>query len=165
MCVMLSADYYFVEALFMWNDSKSLVLSKVSVWLFMALLLVCAILAPRLVNRLIFMSGAARDAGSTLFLITIYAGSIPAAALLGVFNVFLRRLGKGIVFVRENIVSLRQISWCCFAGAVICIISAFYYFPWLAIGVAAAFMGLILRVVKNVFSKAVSLQDDAELTI
>jgi len=149
----------------MWNDSKSLILSKISVWLFMVLLLVCAILAPRLVDRLMFMSGAASDAGSTFFLVTIYAGSIPAGVLLVVFNVFLNRIGRGIVFVRENIGSLRQISWCCFIGAAICIVSAVYYLPWLAIGVAAAFMGLILRVVKNVFSKAVSLQDDAELTI
>jgi len=164
---MLFCAYRFRKGIFiiMWNDSKSLYLSKVSVWLFMVLLLVCAILAPRLVSRLLLMSYAARDAGRIFFLVTIYAGSIPAAALLVIFNVFLRRIGRGIVFVRENIVSLRQISWCCFTGAFICIISAFYYLPWLAIGVAAAFMGLILRVVKNVFAKAVSLQDDAELTI
>jgi hypothetical protein len=149
----------------MWNESKSLMLSKISVWLFMALLVVCLVLAPRLVARLIFMSHSASDAGNALFLLTIYAGAIPAGALLVVFNIFLSRIGKGIVFAGENIRSLRQISWCCFIGAVICILSALYYLPWLAIGVAAAFMGLILRVVKNVFSKAVSLQDDAELTI
>jgi len=149
----------------MWNESKSLMLSKVSVWLFMALLVVCLVLAPRLVARLIFMSSPASDAGNALFLLTIYAGAIPAGALLAVFNIFLSRIGKGIVFARENIRSLRQISWCCFIGAVICTLSALYYLPWLAIGVAAAFMGLIVRVVKNVFSKAVSLQDDAELTI
>ena len=33
------------------------------------------------------------------------------------------------------------------------------------VGVAAAFMGLIVRVVKNVFARAVSLQDDADYTI
>jgi hypothetical protein len=33
------------------------------------------------------------------------------------------------------------------------------------VAVAAAFMGLIVRVGKNVFSKAVSLQDDADFTI
>jgi len=149
----------------MWNESKSLMLSKVSVWLFMLLLVVCTILAPRLVARLIFLSENAQDAGNTFFLITIYAGAIPAGALLVIFNVFLRRIEKGIVFVKENITSLRQISWCCFIGAIICTLSALYYLPWLAIGIAAAFMGLIVRVVKNVFSKAVSLQDDVKLTI
>lgn len=163
--VLYSPQLVVVEGIFMWNDSKSLILSKVSVWLFMALLLACIILAPRLVARLISMSGPASDAGSTLFLVTIYAGSIPAGALLVVLNSFLHRIGKGIVFDRKNIGSLRQISWCCFAGAAICTISAIYYPPWLAIGIAAAFVGLILRVVKNVFSKAVALQDDAELTI
>jgi hypothetical protein len=149
----------------MWNDSKSLVLSKICIAMFMVLLLVSAILAPRLVARLISMSSQAHAAGSTLFLATIYVGSVPAALLLGCLYVFLRRIAMGRVFVRENIAFLRYISWCCFAGAVICTASGLYYLPWYAIGIAAAFMGIVVRVIKDVFAKAVSLQDDAELTI
>jgi len=40
-----------------------------------------------------------------------------------------------------------------------------YWIPWFAVGIAAAFMGLIVRVIKNVVAKAVSLQDDADFTI
>ena len=149
----------------MWNDSKSLILSKVCVILFMVLLLACAVLAPRLVNTLMRMSLQASLAGAALFLYTIYAGCAAAAALLVFLYILLRRIGAGQVFVRENTAYLRYISWCCFAGALICLASAFYYIPWLAIGVAAAFMGLIVRVVKNVIAKAVSLQDDADFTI
>jgi len=149
----------------MWNDSKSLILSKICVILFMALLLACAILAPRLVAILIRMSIQAKLAGAALFLYTIYAGSAAAAALLVFLYMLLRRIGAGQVFVRENTAYLRYISWCCFAGALICVVSAYYYVPWLAIGVAAAFMGLIVRVVKNVVAKAVSLQEEADFTI
>jgi len=131
----------------------------------MALLLACAVFAPRLVARLVEMSMMAREAGATLFLATIYSGSVPAGALLVWLFMLLRRIAAGQVFVRENTAYMRYISWCCFAGAVICVASAFYYTPWLAIGVAAAFMGLIVRVVKNVVAKAVSLQDDADFTI
>jgi len=149
----------------MWNDSKSLVLSKICVFLFMALLLTCMILAPRLVDWLIWMSIQARTAGKALFLATIYTGCVPAAALLVSLYILLHRIDTKRVFMKENIACLRHISWCCFAGAVICLVSALYYVPWLAIGVAAAFMGLIVRVVKNVVAKAVSLQDDADFTI
>ena len=149
----------------MWNDSRSLVLSKVCVILFMALLLVCAIFAPRLVSWLMWISAMARAGGRELFLSTIYTGCVPAAILLIMLYRLLQRINSGEVFVRKNIAYLRYISWCCFIGAVICIASTYYYLPWLAVGVAAAFMGLIVRVVKNVFAKAVSLQDDANFTI
>ena len=149
----------------MWNDSKSLVLSKICVVLFLALLLASAAFAPRIVARLIGMSAQAHEAGLGLFLATIYVGCVPAIALLAYLHLLLRRLSAGRVFVSENTVCLRHISWCCFAGSVICLTSALYYIPWGVVGIAAAFMGLVVRVIKNVFAKAVSLQDDAELTI
>ena len=52
-----------------------------------------------------------------------------------------------------------------FCGAIISLISTFYYFPWIFIAVAAAFMGLIVRVVKNVVAQAVELKNESELTI
>ena len=149
----------------MWNDSRSLTLSKVCVIMFMALLLVCAVLAPRLVDWLIYMSILARSAGKVLFLATIYIGCIPAAALLVCLYRLLQRIGQGDVFIKKNAGYLRFISWCCFCGTLICAASSLYYLPWLAIAIAAAFMGLIVRVVKNVIAKAISLQDDADYTI
>ena len=149
----------------MWNDTKSLALSKICVVLFMALLVVCTVLAPRLISTLMRLSIQADLAGAALFMGTIYAGCVPAAALLIFLYILLRRIGAGQVFVNENTACLRYISWCCFAGAAITLASALYYLPWLAIGVSAAFVGLIVRVVKNVVAKAVSLQDDADFTI
>ena len=149
----------------MWNDKKSLILSKICVVFFMALLLACAILAPRLVSRLLWMSAMANAVGGTLFLATIYVGCLPAAALLACMYALLRRIDSGQVFVRENTAYLRYISWCCFAGGAVCFASALYYIPWLAIGIAAAFAGLIVRVIKNVVAKAIALQDDADFTI
>jgi len=151
--------------IYMWNERKSILLSKICLALFMALLLACAILAPRLVRQLMWMSALANSAGRALFLATIYAGCVPAAALLVCLFVLLRRIGAGNVFVSKNTACLRYISWCCFAGAAICLASALYYVPWLAIGVAAAFMGLVVRVIKNVVAKAIQLQDDADYTI
>jgi len=149
----------------MWNDSRSLVLSKICVIVFMVLLLACVVLAPRVVAMLLSISALASSAGKVYFLTTIYVGCVPCAALLILMYILLRRIGAGSVFVRENTACLRHISWCCYAGAVICLGSALYYVPWFAIGVAAAFMGLIVRVIKNVVAKAVSLQDDADLTV
>ena len=149
----------------MWNDRKSLILSKICILLFMALLVASAVCAPWIVKVVTSSSLSAQAAGKTLFLLTIYIGFIPAAALLVFLYILMHRIGADRVFVRENTECLRHISWCCFAGGAVCVASGFYYLPWLAVGVAAAFMGLVVRVIKNVVAKAVSLQDDADYTI
>jgi len=149
----------------MWNDSRSIKLSKICTILFMVLLVACLVTAPWLVARLFVMSQPAQKAGNVLFLATIYIGSVPAAALLAFLYALLHKIGTGRVFISANVAYLRYISWCCFAGAAICIASASYYVPWAALGIAAAFMGLIIRVVKNVVAEAVALQDESDLTI
>jgi hypothetical protein len=148
----------------MWNDSKSIILSRVSVILFFILMIAVAIFAPQLIQRLIGYRPHLSGKGA-YFLITIYTGCVPAAILLAELFLLLHRIGKGSVFIQNNVDCLRHISWCCFLGAVICLISSFYYTAWAVVAIAAAFMALIVRVVKNVFSRAVSLQDDADYTI
>ena len=149
----------------MWTDSRSIRLSKICTIIFMVLLVACLVSAPWLVTRLISMSAPAQNAGRTLFLVTLYVGSVPAAALLAFLYALLHHISSGRVFINANVAYLRYISWCCFAGALICIASGFYYIPWLALSIAAAFMGLIIRVVKNVVAEAVALQDESDLTI
>ncbi len=146
----------------MWTSSKSILLSRIAVILFMAALVAAAVAAPWLSDRLFSF---ASELGATYFLLTVYAGAVPAAFLLISLFCLLRRIEKGTVFIQKNVDSLRHISWCCFAGAVVSLASSLYYVPWIMVSVAAAFVGLIVRVVKNVFSKAVSLQDDVDFTI
>ncbi|MCL2125895.1 MAG: DUF2975 domain-containing protein [Oscillospiraceae bacterium] len=146
----------------MWNDKKSILLSKICVILFMAALVFCAATAPGsywLWLRIIPPQYRA------YFLATIYTGCVPAALLLIMLYALLHRISEGEIFVERNTDCLRRISWCCFAGAAVSFASSLYWFSWFAIGVAAAFMGLIVRVIKNVVAKAVLLKDDADYTI
>ena len=154
-----------MEGISMWTNSKSLLLSKTCTILFMVLLLVCLIIAPWLVSLFLKTSYSANDVGSIPFFITIYVGGIPATALLVLLYRLLQRIGSGRVFVKENAACLRYISWCCFIGAMISLVSMLYYIPWIALGIAAAFMGLVIRVIKNVFAEAIALQEDTDLTI
>jgi hypothetical protein len=77
----------------------------------------------------------------------------------------LHRIESGQVFTTENVESLRLISWSCIIGGLICLAPSFYYFPWALVSVAAAFMGLIVRVVKNVVAQAVALKDEIDYTV
>ena len=77
----------------------------------------------------------------------------------------LDNIRAGRVFIPQNVQLLRRISWGCIAGALICLASGLYYVLFFVIAACAAFMALIVRVVKNVFQQAVLLQEDADYTI
>ena len=149
----------------MWNGEKSIVLSKLCVLLFMALLLAAVLTAPWLTRWFVGFSQAGLKEEAACFVATIYVGAVPAAYLLYSLLKLLRRIETGQVFTANNVELLRRISWSCFAGAVIALISLFYYFPWFFVAVAAAFMGLIVRVVKNVVAQAVELKNEADYTV
>jgi hypothetical protein len=149
----------------MWNDKKSLNLSKLCLLLFISGLIGTIVTAPWLTRWFLSFSRAELQGAEPFFLATIYVGGIPAGTLL--YNLFglLQRIEKEQVFITKNVEYLRRISWSCFMGAGIGVVSAFYYFPWVFVAVAAAFMGLIVRVVKNVLAKAVELQNEVDYTI
>lgn len=105
-------------------------------------------------------------------------GHIPtcvlAYAIIGVLCVLLvflfkllNNISKKIVFVKENVNMLRLISWCCFIAAAMlffwgfmCLIEVI-----LLAGFTIGFMGLVLRILKNVFEEAVSIKEESDYTI
>lgn len=149
----------------MWNNKKSILLSRICVIIFIVGVLAVAASAPWITNWFSDAFRAPVQTAKIAFMATIYTGLIPALFLL--FNLYklLSRIKAGEVFVDKNVACLRLISWCCFIGAIISLGSSFYYMPWLLVGASAVFVGLIVRVVKNVFEQAVALQDDADHTI
>ncbi|NLW92536.1 MAG: DUF2975 domain-containing protein [Syntrophomonadaceae bacterium] len=148
----------------MWSGKRSIGLSKFCVLVFMGLLMGTVVVAPWLTAWFVSFSQTMQGAES-LFMATIYIGAIPAAYLLHNLLQLLRRIEAGQVFITENVECLRRISWCCFAGAGVAAVSGFYYLAWLFVFVAAAFMGLIVRVVKNVVAQAVALKDESDYTV
>lgn len=149
----------------MWNGEKSISLSKLCVLAFMALLVGTALSAPWLVQRFLIFSRADLIGTEVFFLSTIYLGSVPAAILLFSLYRLLHRIEAEQVFITANVETLRRISWSCFVGAVISLVSVYYYFPWVFVAVAAAFMGLIVRVIKNIVAQAVELKNESDFTV
>ena len=78
-----------------------------------------------------------------------YVCAVLAFVMLVSLYKFLRRIEAGAVFVPANVTALRRISWCCAGAAVVCLAAAYIYLPFAFLGVAAAFMALIVRVLKN----------------
>lgn len=148
-----------------WNKDKSLRLSRFCVALFMVLLAALCLGAPWLFRLLIALRPAELSGKLPLFLASTYTVAAPAAAALYGLRKLLQNIGGGAVFVAENVSLLRLLSWCCIAAGLLCLASTLYYMPFLLISAAAAFMGLILRVLKNVFAEAVRLKNENDYTI
>jgi hypothetical protein len=90
---------------------------------------------------------------------------IPAYTLLICLLRLLNNIGSDKVFISQNVRFLRLISWSCFAIAFIYGIFGFYYLISILIAIAAAFIGIIIRVIKNIFEQAIEIKSENDLTI
>lgn len=148
----------------MWTKDFSIRLTVFFTRLFLVLLGVGILFAPRLVGWGMELIG-----GRQVFVGRICAAYYccvgPAAVLLVSLHRLLNSISRGEVFTRGNIALLRCCSWCCMAVAVICLGFTVTLFYFLLVATAAAFVGLILRVVKNVFEQALALKEENDYTI
>ena len=98
-------------------------------------------------------------------LIICYVSAVPAFAADIALFLLLRCVKLGQVFTSRSVAFIRLISWCCFAEAVIFFTLGFYYIIGFFAAFVFVFMGLIVRVVKNVIEEAVFLKEENDFTI
>ena len=147
-----------------WIGSKSLLFSRIFVVLFALLLLALDIWGYPIVTwfgqlrRLHWQ----RSLG---ILIELYACSVLGWILLWNMWRLLGDLQKGLIFTAENIARLGRVSWCCAGAAALCALGCSFYMPFLIPVAAASFMALIVRIVRNVFQKALDMKSELDLTV
>lgn len=149
----------------MWNKDKSIILSQILIKICYVGIVVCAIIAPKLVE---LYSESVGEGGASLYaplLTTLLCCVPPGIIALVCLDVLLWNIQKNRAFIDRNVKMLRAISYCCFCVAVI-----FIYFAVLrpfafVIVFAAGFFGIILRVVKNCFQQAIAIREENDFTI
>lgn len=147
-----------------WSKDRSVALSKICLWVF-ALCLLALDLGARRFSAWFVQARLMRWQLGALLTITIYSGSVFAwLCLYGLWRL-LGGVSRGEVFTAENVRHMRLISWCCMSAALICFLSAAYYLPFAFVGVAAGFVALIVRIVKNAFQQAIDMKDELDLTV
>lgn len=97
--------------------------------------------------------------------ICLYLTLIPAFILVFCLNRILSNVKTGAVFTAGTVKMLRVISYCCFTAAVIFAVLGIWRLLALLLCFAAAFVGLLLRVLKNVFQQAVLIREENDFTI
>lgn len=151
-----------------WNEEKSITLSRVCVYVFMLALAAVDLGGYWLVEWFLgftrYWLGSGLREG-LLLMATLYLCSFPAWVLLWQLHCLLRNIQSGQVFVAQNVAALRRASWCCAAAAILCLASAFYYLPFGLVAIAAGFMTLIVRIIKNCFEQAIGMKDELDYTV
>ena len=89
------------------------------------------------------------------------------AALAALYSLIrlLKNILVGEIFIQGNVLHLRLLSWYCGAVSLITLAAGYFYLPFYLVGLAAVFFTLILRVIKNVFSAAIEIKTENELTV
>lgn len=99
------------------------------------------------------------------FVCCVAAAMIPAGIILYCLNKLLSNIKKKEIFIDNNVTNLRVISYCCFAIAAVSVVMTIWRILALVIVLSFAIMGLLLRVLKNVFEQAVALREESDLTV
>lgn len=106
--------------------------------------------------------------GETLpvkLVILLYLCLVPVALADGFLVKLLLLVRKRQVFTDGAVSCLRTISWCCCIEAGLLALGAIYYYLMPALAFVAGFLGLVLRVVKNVIEEAVALKAENDFTV
>ena len=156
---------------FMWNSKRSATLSIVVCFAFVLVLTAGLFFGPLAVRTWLCSYRGFEPGGEALsymirlFSICFYPSAVFAYITLYSLLRLLFNIKKQEIFIFQNVSYLRRISWCCFAVALITLVGGIFYLPFLFVAIAAAFVGLMLRIVKNVMQNAVEIKAENELTI
>ena len=155
----------------MWNSKKSATLSIIVCFVLAVILVLLVILGPYIFEY--YMMGYRGFAkGSTslwslkrTFSMCFYPSSIFAGGALYSLIKLLFNIRANNTFIPQNVKYLRVVSWCLIAVSILTFIGGLFYIPFFFVSAAAGFVGMLLRVVKNVMQSAVELKAEQELTI
>lgn len=153
----------------MWNKTKSLQLSIILVRVFFVLIILLMCCVPVITQwyDAVYGEGVGLLDGAVAIPLSVclYLAAVCGLVCLWALHKLLMNLKKEEVFIPQNCKCLRIISWCCLLAALPFFAFGFWRSLSFIVALAAGFFGLILRVLKNVFDKAVELQEENDYTI
>jgi len=154
----------------MWNKTKSLLLSRILTYIATVIVIVLTFFVPRFSvwYEDSFSHGYGFFPDSSVVIpmcIILYICEIFAFAVLYSLHVLLSNINKDNVFIEQNTVCLRRISWSCMFAGIAFLVLGMWRFVFLLAGFLAIMFGLIMRVLKNVFEKAVEIKSENDFTV
>ena len=150
----------------MWSRDRSVLLSLVATRVIAVLALALAVALPFIMDADFFEARyLLPSAGIKSLMAVYYCFLVPAGVALFSLDRLLVAIRAEQVFTPRNVSHLRVITWCCFFAGVVLLAASLVSIVFFALAILAAFFGVILRVVKNLFAAAVALQVESDFTI
>ena len=146
-----------------WTSANSLRLSRILTIAVLVLAVGILFLIPVITQWYDDVSG--REPIMPMLTVCLYISDIFAVLALWELNTLLANISKQELFTERNTKCVRVISWCCFGLAAVFAVLSFWRLLALLVAVIAAFVGLILRVVKNMLATATELREENDYTI
>lgn len=149
------------------SNRQSVNLSLAISVVFFVLCIAGAFAMPFLLGLFVEMRGLSHISSGIAIYILVVAYLILAAFILADILLFklLQRVKYGAAFTPKSVALIRGVSWCCLvASFLFCCIGIFFYICF-AIGLAGIFLGLCLRVTKNVIAEATEIKSENDLTV
>ena len=148
----------------MLKNSASILLSKFIIIIFFVFTVATIPFIPTILKSYIEIIGEDKLIIGPLIL-TFYSTVPFALVLLFCLYLLLNNICHDNIFLKKNILLLRISSWCCFYSSFVYIIFSMHYLLALLISVIITFVGLILRVIKNVLRESIDLKIENDFTI
>lgn len=146
------------------KNDKSTIVSLITLWMLGGVLIALAFTAPPLTKA--FIERFNRPQSIYIPIVTTFYCIFPfAAGVIVCLSGLLRNIIGGDVFITANVKLLRAISILLFFATLIFAVAGYFYMPFFLLAVCAAFIVLIVRVVKNCFAAAVLIKDENDMTI
>ena len=156
------------------KKDSSATLSLILAYVALAVVAAVAVAIPFL-NKFLydhFFIGKLNDGGIIAFVILFYLALIPVTTADILLIRLLGNVRRAEVFTSSAVSKLRGISWCCFAECLILLCGGIGFYKlfilphaFLIVAVVAAFLGIVLRVVKNVIEEATAIKSENDFTI
>lgn len=144
-------------------QSKSLFFTRILIYVILCMLIAGLVIIPICTEWYDAVSGQKPIA--TILNICGYLCDVIGFVAIIQLHHLLNNIRKQEIFTEKSVTCLRVISWCCFGIAIICGVLGFWRsLAWL-ITFAAGFFGMLMCVLKNVFSLAVELRQENDYTI
>ena len=141
----------------------SMLASIIVTTMLLALVVVAVFMLPQIMQVYSKMRGGI---DVTSLMVALYISSIPGLICTLSLLKLLFNIRKNEIFVKQNVTILQVLSYCClFVGIEYIAICYSRYIAMIFVGFAAIFIGIILRVIKNVFDKAIEIREENDYTI
>ncbi len=153
-----------------WTPTQSTRLSLIVTWIALAAALACLPLLwflPSLMpitGSLPFQSPEEYRATLVPLYLCLLAGIVALILLLRLLG----DIHRGDVFTMSNVNRLKAISYCGFFIMLVAVAAAILApirLPFIIVAVLAGFLGLLMRVIKNVIDRARELKEESDYTI